>query len=64
MQAMFAQLNLTPDQQAKLKAAREAAQASGDFSSMREKMAAILTPEQKAKLAAMRAAQAGGGGGQ
>jgi multidrug efflux system membrane fusion protein len=63
MQAMFAQLNLTPDQQAKMKAVREAAQASGDFSSMREKIAAILTPEQKAKLAAMRAAHAGGGGG-
>jgi membrane fusion protein, multidrug efflux system len=56
MQAMFAQLNLTPDQQAKMKAIREAAQASGDFSGMREQIAAVLTPAQKAKLAQLRAA--------
>ena len=55
---------LTEDQKVKVKAIFDEAKASGDFSQVREKMAAILTPEQKAKLAAMRAAHAGGGGDQ
>ena len=54
---------LTDDQNAKVKAIFDDAKASGDFSQVRAKMAAILTPEQKAKLAAMKAAHQGGGGG-
>jgi len=54
---------LTDDQKAKVKAIIDAAKASGDFSGVREKIAAILTPEQKAKLAVMRAAHPPGGGG-
>ena len=64
MKAMFAQLNLTPDQQAKIKAAMDDARASGDFSGVREKIGAILTPAQKAKMAQLRAAREGGGGDQ
>jgi multidrug efflux system membrane fusion protein len=54
---------LTDDQKAKVKAIFDDARASGDFSQVRAKMAAILTPEQRAKLAAMRAAHAADGGG-
>jgi multidrug efflux system membrane fusion protein len=75
MQAMLAQLNLTPDQQAKIEAIQAAArpkiQAAGDDpdakrTAMRDSMQqinAVLTPEQQAKLAQLRAqARAAGGG--
>ncbi len=75
MQAMLAQLNLTPDQQSKI-AAIEAAtkqkmQAAGDDPDARhaamhdsmQQIAAVLTADQKAKLAQLRAqAHAAGGG--
>jgi len=76
MQAMLAQLNLTPDQQAKVAAIqadmRQKVQAAGDDPDAKRtamhdgmtQIGAILTPDQKAKLAQLRAqAHAAGGGG-
>ena len=76
MQAMFAQLNLSPDQKAKVDAiqaaTRQKMQAAGDDSdarhaAMKDSMAqidAVLNPDQKAKLADLRAqARAAMGGG-
>ena len=54
---------LTDDQKVKVKAIIDDAKASGDFSQVRAKIAALLTPEQKAKLAAAKAQSGGGGGG-
>lgn len=75
-QALLAQLNLDPQQQAKAQAiftaAREEAASSGDYRGAMQgafaKLDGILRPDQKAKLAALRAqmaarrAQEGGGG--
>ena len=76
MQAMLAQLNLTPDQQAKVTAVQAAmaqkVQAAGDDPDARRaamhdgmtQITALLTPDQKAKMAQLRAqARAAGGGG-
>ena len=76
MQAMLAQLNLTPDQQSKITAIEAATkqkmQAAGDDPDARhaamhdsmQQIAAVLTADQKAKLAQLRAqAHAAGGGG-
>ena len=73
MMAMLNSLDLSPDQQAKVKQifsdARAKAQTLDDPDARRAAMhdaftqvEAILTPEQKAKLAQLRAAQAAGGG--
>ncbi len=73
MMALLGQLDLTPDQKAKVKAifaaAREKAEGSDDpdarRTAMRDAMTqvqAVLTPEQKAKLAQLRAAQSSGDG--
>ena len=76
MQAMLAQLNLTPDQQSKITAIEAATkqkmQAAGDDPDARhaamhdsmQQIAAVLTADQKAKLQQLRdQARAAGGGG-